>query len=351
MTNILNILKNFFKSKNEKIDKDEHWDIFNETYYEFISNIDNWSKFRINGMSNMLETGLPSQERDNLIINNKRYDINYSNDEIMDLIERFNELIEYCGDRFIYNNMNSMVGTPRHYNYKFNDKEYILNFDDLYHIYGLWQLKRVCNELKFECKTIVEIGGGYGNLAMKIISNFKNVKYIIIDLPEILAIQHYYLSQNNQKLKIVNYVNYNNEDYDVLLVPSNLYKKLNIKIDILINMRSFGEMTTDILNDYFNWIDINLNNDGLIYLVNRYVFTKSKDKLKLRDYPFKNNWNILLSQPQWLQTHLHELILQNNSNTKLNVSFLMKSMPIRTPPPGPIMKFNTQDEWIKHQKI
>ena len=42
--------------------KQDHWDIFKELFFKKISNFSEFEKFRINGLSNMLETGLPSED-------------------------------------------------------------------------------------------------------------------------------------------------------------------------------------------------------------------------------------------------------------------------------------------------
>lgn len=333
----------------------DHWDIFDEIFYEKIKNMNNLFNFRNNGLSNMLETGLPSQERFQILNENKQYNIQYNNDEKEDIIERINQLKMLLGEdinKYIFNNH---IGNPRFFLYE----NKILNFDDLYHIYAIWQLDRYILENKSKTNIVVEIGGGYGNFANKFKCLRKSSKYVIIDLPEVLLLQHYYLSNMNNKYKIINLidnsidVNIENEEFDFLLIPFNIYQKYNFKFDIIINKRSLGEMPRDILNNYFEWIQLNINVDGLFYIVNRYAFTKSNDKNKLRDYPFDNNWNILQSQPQWLQTHLHEFILQRTSKSNNLLKLLLKSFPLSTPPPGPIMKDTIlkQSDWIKYQQI
>jgi len=340
---------------NTSYTKQDHWNIFDAKFYEKIKNINNLSNFRNNGLSNMLETGLPSQERFELLNENKQYNIEYNIDEKENIKERFNELYILLGENINKYKFNNDIGKPRfllHENIK-------LNFDDLYHIYAIWQLDRFIIEYKKKTKIVVEIGGGYGNFANKFKSLRKSTKYIIIDLPEVLLLQHYYLLEMDTSYKIINLIdnsidiNVENDDFDFLLLPFNIYQKYKFPIDIIINKRSLGEMPRDVLNDYFKWIQINLNDKGLFYIVNRYAFTKSIDKNKLRDYPFDNYWNILLSQPQWLQTHLHEFILERTTNLNNSLELLLKSFPLSTPPPGPLMKDTIlkQSDWIKYQHI
>ena len=339
----------------------DHWDIFNDEYYAKTSDFNEMSSFRSNGISNMLETGLPSQERFSLIESNSSYDINYDENEIEEILKRFKELKEIAGDQLGDIEFNSLVGNPRRLEHQSENKKYFLNFDDLYHVYGAWQIHRVMDFFKDskKIKNILEIGAGYGNLAHKLKSIYKDCRYIIIDLPEVLLIQHYYLSQNNPDYKIFNLLSspdthdIDNINADIILIPFSLYSKLKFQFDMVINNRSFGEMPLEILNNYLNWIQKNISKDGFLYTVNRYVFTKSKDKNKIRNYPFDEYWKPIISQPQWLQTHLHEFLLRRTEDKPCPpLSFLLESFPLSTPPPGPIMeKIQTQPEWLKNQQV
>ena len=89
---------------------------------------------------------------------------------------------------------NKLIGNPRNLKFIFKSENFFLNFDDLYHVYSAWQIKRICKLLNKVPSTILEIGAGYGNLASKLKTIYKSSKYIIIDLPEVLLIQNYYLN-------------------------------------------------------------------------------------------------------------------------------------------------------------
>ena len=340
---------------NISYEKQDHWDVFDKTYYEKIKYIENLNNFRNNGISNMLETGLPSQERFELISENKNYNTDYNDDEKIDIISRYEELKILIGNNFNKYSFNNNVGHPRHLLHE----NRLLNFDDLYHIYAIWQLDRYIDNTNANCNIVVEIGGGYGNFAHKFKEIRKNSKYVIIDLPEVLLLQHFYLMKMNPEYKIINLmdqsieIDINNDDYDFLLLPFNIYHKYCFNCDIVINKRSLGEMPKNVLENYFFWIQKNINLSGLFYIVNRYAFTKSNDKNKIRDYPFDFYWNIILSKPQWLQSHLHEFILQRTQSFNQSLNLLLKSFPLSTPPPGPIMKDNIlkQSDWIKFQNI
>ena len=342
--------------------KQNHWDFYKEKFFKKISDYVSMSSFRSNGISNMLETGLPSQDSDK-VLEGINYNRNYDNFEREDIVKRFNELKIMFGDILDQIPFNSEIGEPRGFNYNFQNRDYFLNFDDLYHVYSAAQISRTISyfSLNKKISKILEIGGGYGNLATKLKKIFPNVKYIIIDLPEVLLIQHYYLSKTFPNNKIINLLDYQKlnkniileEDFDFILIPFYIYKEIYLEFDLVINTRSFGEMPNSILNDYFSLIQKNQVEGFLFYTANRYVFTKSKEKNKFRDYPFDDFWKIIISQPQWLQSHLHEfLLMRTQEKESIPLNFKLKTFPLQTPPPGPIMPdIQTQDDWLKNQTI
>ena len=57
---------------------------------------------------------------------------------------------------------NKLIGNPRNHKFIFKSKNFFLNFDDLYHVYSAWQIKRICTLLHKVPSTILEIGAGYG---------------------------------------------------------------------------------------------------------------------------------------------------------------------------------------------
>lgn len=327
----------------------DHWDTFDDDYYNFVANDNNWETFRRNGITCMLETGLYGRDRKEYIRENKLYDEYYSNAEIVEMGRRVEELESMIGKEFLYSNLECQIGSPRHC--IIEGRKY--NFDDLYNVYAAWQIHRTFEYLKKKPATILEIGAGYGSLCHKVTKLYPDIKYIILDLPESLLVQHYHLSQTDPSRKIVTLEDMDDierGDYDVALLPSWYGDKLaELNIDLVINMRSFGEMTKELLDYYFNIIHNSLAYGGIFYCVNRYVFTSSVHKLKLKDYPFDEDWSFLISQPQWLQTHLHEWIALRERGSKISPSFILQSMSERVPPPGPIMEdILPQKTWIKN---
>ena len=335
----------------------DHWDIFNESYYDLISSFDNWAKFRRNGITCMLETGLYAKDRSSFIKNRTLYDEGYSSAEVHEIKLRVKELEKMIGKDFLYKNLECEVGSPRHCTLSGHK----INFDDLYNVYAAWQIYRTFKELNRKPTTILEIGGGYGNLCNKLTSLFPNVKYIMLDLPETLVVQEYYLSQANPSKRLLTLSDIKNKNvksilesdtYDVALLPAWYGPQLEqLDIDLVVNARSLGEMNVEALEYYFDIIHNSLKLEGLFYCVNRYVFTSSQHQLKLKDYPFDEKWGFLISQPQWLQTHLHEFLAIRRADNIVDSNFILKSMSERVPPPGPVMEnILSQKEWFKNNK-
>ena len=48
--------------KEIRYSKQDHWDVFKELFFDKISDFKSFNSFRTNGLSNMLETGLPSED-------------------------------------------------------------------------------------------------------------------------------------------------------------------------------------------------------------------------------------------------------------------------------------------------
>jgi hypothetical protein len=63
-----------------------------------------------------------------------------------------------------------------------------------HHANHLAHYTRECKRNFWDCNSIVEWGGGYGNMARIIRKMNPSITYVIIDLPELLALQYVYLS-------------------------------------------------------------------------------------------------------------------------------------------------------------
>ncbi len=241
--------------------------------------------------------------------------------------EKVKALINSTDIEYVASNCIGEVGNPVVYemNIKVNySKSYKVRYnvhdhDDIYHS---WFIVNQLNYLEQEHPIICEIGSGYGGLATKIKNNFKKSKIIIFDLPEINAVQSYFLINTFPQLKVFGYndfLKYGSEildqDFDFLIMPGwtagDLLKKR--QVDAFINVRSMMEMSRAVIKDYFGVVQSNLRENGLFACINRYtksVVTHSNNSEinRIAEYPFDEYWTPLYSFPSEIQPHIHLLI-------------------------------------------
>jgi putative sugar O-methyltransferase len=124
---------------------------------------------------------------------------------------------------------------------------------------------------------IVEIGSGLGILPYLIKQHYQDrVSLILIDIPEILSLQEFYLRNMFPKSKFV-YVSGNQETYDftdsaqIVFVNAFCIEKIRFRFDVGINTSSFAEMTKNSVDEYLSKLDksaeqgatiISINNSG-----------------------------------------------------------------------------------------
>jgi putative sugar O-methyltransferase len=107
---------------------------------------------------------------------------------------------------------------------------------------------------------IVEIGGGFGGLARQILRSIPGVRYVGLDLPENVVIQSWYLKRSLPHLRIgVNEIERANQEgltqVDGLILPNWALAQLRLpRVDVVVNVRSFGEMSRSTLEAYFGEI-------------------------------------------------------------------------------------------------
>ncbi len=94
-----------------------------------------------------------------------------------------------------------------------------------------------------DIKTLVDFGGGYGNLARVFKKIIPNSTVFIIDLPELLALQFLFLQTTLPDTKILIH-DQERSDYEtgaIHLIPIYLFEKLNVSIDLFISTFALSE--------------------------------------------------------------------------------------------------------------
>jgi putative sugar O-methyltransferase len=171
------------------------------------------------------------------------------------------------------------------------------------------------------CKVLVEIGGGYGGLARIIKDAFPRIAYVILDLPEVGAIQTYFLGSGGARIGGMRDVGAaatlspDAQRFDYLLLPPPFIERLPPdSVDLVINTRSMMEMDLETVAYYFGQIQRCIRTGGAFYCLNRYA------KLcRFRDYPFDERWQVAFSRPwpRFIDREPHHELLVTRSATPL----------------------------------
>lgn len=130
----------------------------------------------------------------------------------------------------------------------------------------LFYAAKILDNVKNEPKTIVEFGGGYGNLAYIFKQIIPDSTYIIFDIPEILAIQYLFLSKvlPNTKVYIHNEPLTDSYEKDCIhLVPIHLLNQCNFKTDVFTSNFSLTDVPENTRQMAF---DKNLFDADTVYL-------------------------------------------------------------------------------------
>ena len=219
------------------------------------------------------------------------------------------------------------IGNNEHY---FKYKNFFVDLNLLHNINFFYEIEK--NISLNDDMIICEIGGGYGHLAKLLLSKFK-VKIILIDLPETNLMSSYFLMENfkNHKFLLYSKVKSNNinietiKDYDVIVIPP--WAKIgNLKIDLFINIRSMMEMNFETIKKYFNLIQDNIKINGYLININRYLKSTVGHDIKLGEYPYDDNWDVMLSKQSEFQNRIHQLFTKRCNENKKSISNELKSI-------------------------
>lgn len=172
------------------------------------------------------------------------------------------EVGDYCFD-YIFDNpyinftqkeileflKNDNIGNPLRYEY-YNDLahatcsatvlKYIKTLIDLHEYFDMKSIK-----------SITEIGCGYGGQCRIIMSKYPNIKYYIVDLPEVLELTKKYLLKLNMDISNIKFI----ADWEV--------NNIDLYTDLVISDYSFSELTKDEQDKYLNRI-ISKSKNGYI---------------------------------------------------------------------------------------
>ena len=301
----MDIIRTFEKSLGEydRIQKSQHWKKFDARRHLFsLANLEN---FRNNHLSEGLDPTFPP--------------------EIQQEIHR--QLISEVGEKYVRENLTSKnVGNGRDC---FMQDGLVVDGGQNYQIRWLYDLEKTAFADK-NIRLVCEIGGGYGSFAQKIRSRF-GCKFILIDLPEANVLATYYLSQHFPEAKFLladsiedqTVTKEQTEQYDFIIIPPWYKLAENVTVDLFINTRSFMEMNTGVIKQYFDLIQSHTAKGGFFLNLNRYEKRSVGYPNRFASYPYDQKWNVVLSKPAWRQAS-HHFLLVRRTDHKGNIAAEMQ---------------------------
>ena len=351
------MLENYKLIKNVPLgQKSGHWDVFPEDYEESIKQINAWKTFLRNPLSLGFNDSLVNFENARLkkkkkynnvdpIERRKKHDYTNLLEEIVtdtkeqeDIIKIVNLLFSACGPAFTINNIATEIGSPQKYLVEYKLDKFYCNIHDLLITHIFWQISRASDKLIDTNRPVIaEIGGGYGGLISKAKKKYPKARIITFDLPELIAVQTYYIYNNFPDSKILylkDILERGNkvfsEDFDFIILPGWMIDQVPDKfIDLVINTRSMMEMSLGTIDFYFKHIHRTVKIGGLFACFNRYQKKSfSEENIVLKNYPFDEFWAPIISQTSVIQNHIHELILRRqDKKSDFHIGDILKSIP------------------------
>lgn len=167
--------------------------------------------------------------------------------------------------------------------------------------------------------TVLEIGAGYGRNAYVTLKLNPKIQIFVVDIWPALYIAQRYLStvfENHNIFQVNDFVCYDDvkdqiENASIIfLLPHQLALLPDKKIDLTMNISSFGEMDVDQINWYFSQIE---------RLTSQYFYTKQWnnspnpfDNLSINknDYPYSLLWKEIFSRNCAVQTDFFESLFR-----------------------------------------
>ncbi len=216
---------------------------------------------------------------------------------------------------------------------KFQVKGQHVSGNFLRQAYFLYKLLNVMEEAP---KVIVEFGGGYGLLTYLWKQMFADSKVVIVDIPEIIILQHNFISHAlpGKRLGHVSLNSENRESYlndhhfDILFVECDAIDYVNITPDVVLALASFQEIEKSVVDKYINWIQLHISNNGYFSGYNCH----GQDNLSYQspaDFKYDNRWDIIsLEQSKLVENNYRHLqtILKRRDNPDMNWHGKMKKL-------------------------
>lgn len=198
---------------------------------------------------------------------------------------------------------------------------------------------------------VLVIGDGLGILSSIILKKIQ-CKIFLCDLPETLVYQEFFL-RNNLKTKKFQYIANNKDSINfsnqITFINADQLKRLKIKLNLVINTDSFGEMDKISVNNYFDYASKNLISEGFFYYCNP-VGLSGASYENPGQYPLDNSFDIKkieIFYPSHRDTFCKYLSLTAQKKNTYNYNFIRKNLSIKQ---SIITKYYNESEKIFFKK-
>ncbi len=162
---------------------------------------------------------------------------------------------------------------------------------------------------------VCDIGGGYGRLARHFTRVFPRATYVLLDLPESVALASFFLRSSMPGARIGTVRDFapdaaitpaSLEGYTCVVMPWWYIENLAAaSVDLFINIASMGEMSREFVEYYM--AQIHRLARGSLYWVNRLGGHPKGNQLPFSAYPFDNCWRtVYVRDARRSPTGLHE---------------------------------------------
>lgn len=174
---------------------------------------------------------------------------------------------------------------------------------DIFRHFGhMERIANIENFLNKGSKRILELGSGTGYLPRLLKEKYKNIKYVVIDIPEMICFSYMRICSEFPDKKILLIDNNSNifkddlESYDFIFCPT-IFKEqvFNLDYDLFINTASFGEMKSKDVNEWFNDIEKKIK-PKYLFTVNRYLNTLIPGQ---HDWRYEENGSCIFFGKEW----------------------------------------------------
>jgi putative sugar O-methyltransferase len=154
---------------------------------------------------------------------------------------------------------------------------------------------------------VLEVGGGFGGFSRQLIRMIPGVRYIGVDLPENVVIQSWYLTRCFRQLKVAfNDISAVDGGADAVILPNWSLREIQpLKVDFVINVHSFGEMSRETLNAYFQQLE-RINPEWIYHENIAWERSDGLYGLPSTDYPLLTRYRLIASnESRWPRYNRH----------------------------------------------